>query len=385
MALDDRLDGGRPKSPVALVHDYLLVMRGAERTFAAIASCWPDAPIYTLLYDRGGASEFADRDITTSYLQRLGIKQTGFRRLLPFFPGAVERLPVKEHDLVVSSTSAFAHGVNVRPDAVHIAYCYTPFRYVWYEQARALQETPAPLRPVLRRVLERTRRWDLAASRRVTHYIAISELSRNRIFECYGREACVVHPPVAVERFSLGHPEDFFLVVTELVKHKQVDLALEAAQRAGKPIKVVGAGPELERLNARYGASAEFLGRLSDTELSDIYARACALIVPNVEEFGIAAVEAQAAGRPVIAADAGGVRETVVNGETGVLVPPGDVDAFAEALRYTDFDSFSPQHIAEHASRFSSEAFKERLLGEIHRLTGGRYGAQPPAMRSASS
>jgi len=229
---------------------------------------------------------------------------------------------------------------------------------------------PFGLRPALGRILERVRAWDLAAARRVTHYIAISELSRQRIQDFYGRDATIVHPPVAVERFSVGEPEDFFLVVSELVRHKRIDNALAAARRAGKPIKVVGGGPELSRLRREYGDRATFLGRRSDSELADLSQRAIALVVPNVEEFGIAAVEAQAAGRPVLAADAGGARETVVPGQTGVLVPPEDIDALAEGMAETDWGGFDPQAIRQHARRFSTEAFKQRFTATVAELAG---------------
>ena len=354
---------------VGLVHDYLLVMRGAERTFAAIADCFPEAPIYTLLYDEEGTGRaFRGRAMHTSYLQRLGLRQKGFRRLLPLFPRAVERLPVGEHDLVVSSSSAFAHGVRAREDAVHVCYCYTPFRYAWYERDRALEESPRLLRPLLGRSLARIRRWDLRASRRPAHYIAISELSRQRIADCWGRESRVVHPPVEVDRFTAAEPQDFFLVVTELVRHKRVELALEAARRAGVPIKVVGTGPDLPRLAGLYRSKVEFMGRIDDQELADLYSRARALILPNIEEFGIAAVEAQAAGRPVVAVNAGGASETVIDGQTGVLVPPGDVAALAEALTATDFDGFSADGIQANAARFSTARFKERLMRELERV-----------------
>ena len=358
--------------PIALVHDYLLVMRGAERTFAAIADCFPDAPIYTLLYDRDGTNDrFTHRSVHTSYLQRSGARQAGFRRLLPLFPHAVGKLPVREHELLISSSSAFAHGVRRREDATHITYCHTPFRYVWHERARALEETPRTLRPLARRELERIRRWDLAASHSVSHYIANSQLTRERIQRFYGREASVVHPPVDVDRLQIGDPEDFFLVVAEVVGHKRVEIALEAARRARKPIKVVGDGPDLRRASETYATTAEFLGRVSDAELASLYARARALIVPNVEEFGIAAVESQAAGRPVVAADGGGARETIVPGDTGVLVEPQDVDGFAEALAYTDFDRFAPALISKHAEQFSVAAFRERFLAELNKLLGG--------------
>ncbi len=355
----------------ALVHDYLLVMRGAERTFAAIADCWPAAQIFTLLYDPAGTDHrFSARHVSTSYLQRLGVRQAGFRRLLPLFPAAVERLPVGDHGLVISSSSAFAHGVQAGEGVVHVSYCHSPFRYAWHERTSALTETPRLLRPVTGRVLDRIRRWDLQASRRVTHYIANSEITRERIERFWGRQASIVHPPVDVDRLAIGAPEDFFLVVGALVAHKRVDVALEAARRARVRIKVVGAGPELARLRRIYGSHAEFLGRVSDQDLADLYPRARALIVPNIEEFGIAAVEAQAAGRPIVAADGGGARETVAEGETGLFVPAGDVDALAEALAQTDFERFSPIASRDHAARFSTRAFQRTLVREVARIAG---------------
>jgi glycosyltransferase involved in cell wall biosynthesis len=353
---------------VALVHDYLLVMRGAERTFATMASCWRDAPIFTTLYaSEGTAGRFAGREIHTSYLQRGRVGQSGFRRLLPLYPSAVERLRVGSHKVIVSSSSAFAHGVRPAPDAVHVCYCHSPFRYAWHERETALAEFPRALRPLVSRTLDRIRSWDLAAAGRVTHYVANSECVRERIARFYDREAAVVHPPVEVERFAPAAAEDYFLFVGELARHKRVAIALEAARRAGVRMKVIGSGPDLERLEHEFGDVAEFLGRVSDEEVADAYAGARALVVPNVEEFGIAAIESQAAGRPVIAIDEGGTRETVLDGETGVLVSRGSVDEFAEAMRHTDFDRFSPPRIVRHARRFSPEAFRERLMGEVAR------------------
>jgi glycosyltransferase involved in cell wall biosynthesis len=203
----------------------------------------------------------------------------------------------------------------------------------------------------------------------VTGYVANSALTRNRIREFYGRDAPVVHPPVDTHRFRAGVPEDFFLVVGELVPHKRTELALEAARRAGVAITVVGDGPERNRLEKAHGAKAQFLGRLSDRELIDLYARARAVVMPNVEEFGIVAVEAQAAGRPVVAANAGGGRETVIDGITGVLVPPEDVEALAEAMRSTDFDRFVPERARQQAERFSAAEFRLRFTQEVARLT----------------
>lgn len=348
---------------LALVHDYLLTMRGAERTFAEIAACWPEAPIYTLLYDRDAApSCFGGRDVRTSYLQRLGARQSRFRYLLPLFPRAAERLSVQDYDVVVSSSSAFAHGVRPSPGAPHVCYCHSPFRYAWFERERALSETPRPARPLMRRTLSRIRSWDLEAAQRVTRYVANSAITRERIERIYGVDSEIVHPPVAVERFSIGAPEDYLLFVGQLVRHKRADIAIEAAMLAGRPIKVVGEGPERAVLEARYaGCPAQFLGSVTDERLAGLYANCLALVVPNVEEFGIAAVEAQAAGRPVVALRNGGVRETVVDGETGLLVGGDGAASLAEPLNDVDFGRFDSEAIRSHAQRFSAASFRDRF------------------------
>jgi glycosyltransferase involved in cell wall biosynthesis len=354
---------------VALVHDYLLVLRGAERTFAEIAEIWSGAPIHTLLYDpEGTRGRFAGREVVTSPLQRLGVGQKSFRRLLPVYPWAVRRLPLNDHALVVSSSSAFAHGVRPDPGARHVCYCHTPFRYAWHDRARARREVPRPLRPALELALWRHRAFDRDAVHGVTRFLANSVVTRERIRRFWRRDAVIVHPPVHVERFARSpEPSEELLFVGEAVAHKRLDLALEAANRAGRHMSVVGTGPDLPRLQARYRGTATFHGRVDDHRLEELYAQAAALVVPGVEEFGIAAVESQAAGRPVIAANAGGARETVVPGETGWLVPPDDVGALAQAMR-RDTSEFDPATIRQHAERFSPAGFRRRLLEAIEDL-----------------
>jgi glycosyltransferase involved in cell wall biosynthesis len=359
---------------LVLVHDYLLVLRGAERTFAAMSDVWPEAPIITLLYDESGTERrFAGRKVSTSPLQRLGLRQENFRTALPLFPNAVRRLPVDGAECVVSSSSAFAHGVRKPAGAIHVCYCHSPFRYAWHDEKYALDEVPAPARAGLKLLLRRHRAFDRRAAARVDQYVANSRLTRDRIRRFWGRDAPVVYPPVDVDRFSPREPDDYVLFVGELVRHKRPELAIEAASDAGRPIKIVGAGPELRRLQSLYGREAEFLGRVGDDHLARLYAEAAALVVPGVEEFGIASVEAQAAGRPVIAIDAGGARETVVPGRTGVLVANGDNVSLARALR-RDLAVFEPDEIRAHAQRFSRAAFASRLreLVETTRERGPR-------------
>jgi len=350
---------------VVLAHDYLLVMRGAERTFAAMAELYPRAPIFTLLYDeQGTGGRFSGRSVTSSPVQRLRVNQANFRRLLPLYPLAISRLRLPPCAVVLTSSSAFAHGVHVPAGAVHVCYCHAPFRYAWYEQARALSETPAALRIPMRLVLACMRRWDLAASRRVDSYIANSRLTQERIRRFYGRESVIIHPPVETHRFSPGTPGDHLLVVSELVAHKRVHVALEAAAKANAPIQIVGSGPEYDSLHARY-PQAEFLGRASDEELVGLYASARAVIVPGIEEFGITAVEAQAAGRPVIAADAGGALETVVHGQTGLHARADDAASFAAAIEALDELDFEPARAVEHAASFSVAEFHRKIAEHV--------------------
>jgi glycosyltransferase involved in cell wall biosynthesis len=346
---------------LVLAHDYLLVLRGAERTFAAMADAWPDADIVTLLYDeRALDGRFAGHRVLTSPLQRLGTDQRGFQALLPVLGAAARRLPTRSADRIVSSSSAFAHGVPKGPGAVHVCYCHSPFRYAWHEQARARAEVPGALRAVLDVLLRRHRAFDRRAAADVDRYIANGLITRERIRRFWGRDAEILHPPVDVERFGIGEAGDHVLFVGELVAHKRPDAAIEAAVAAGRRIRIVGSGREEARLRARYAREADFLGRVSDEALAAEYAGAAALVVPNVEEFGIAAVEAQASGRPVVALDAGGLRETVVPGRTGLLVAPGDPGALTRALRQ-DFSRFDAEDIRAHARRFATARFKARL------------------------
>jgi len=363
----------RPTGDVILVHDYLLVMRGAERTFAEIAACFPEAPIATLLHDPiGTGGRFRHRRVRTSFLQPVAADQRRFRRFLPLLPLAARRLPLDGADVVISSSSAFAHGVTPAPGAVHISYCHSPFRYVWHERRRTEERVALPLRPLARGVLGALRRWDVAASRRVTAYIANSALTAQRIGDFYGREASVVHPPVDVGRFDgAAAPEDFFLLVGEVTNHKNPGLALAAAERAGVKLVVAGDGPELGRLRRRF-RTATFLGRVSDRQLIELYARCRALLTPAVEEFGMTMVEAHAAGRPVLAPARGGALEIVEDGEGGVLFGPGSADAMAEALRETDWERFDPGRIRASAQRFSPDEFRRRFSSEVARTVDPR-------------
>jgi glycosyltransferase involved in cell wall biosynthesis len=370
---DGRVDGHVNQSApngVVLVHDYLLVMRGAERTFEAISACYPDAPIATLLHDpERTEGRFEHRQVRTSFLQPVAADQRRFRSFLPLFPLAAKRLDVGDADVVISSSSAFAHGVVPPRDAIHVSYCHSPFRYVWHERERTLRSLVCVARPAARLMLGAIRRWDMRAVDRVTQFVANSALTRERIENFYGREAIVVHPPVDVDRFQEDpSPEDYVLAVGEVTAHKNIEIALEASERAEMKMKVVGDGPDLPRLRARF-AHAEFLGRVDDRELADLYGHARALVVAAIEEFGITMVEAHASGRPVLAAAGGGALEIVAD-RTGVLVPPKSVNEMADALRSTDWEAFNVSDLRANAERFSAREFRRRFVGAVNLTLG---------------
>ena len=357
---------------VGLVHDYLLVMRGAERSFAAIADFWPEAPIHTALFDpEGTEGRFDSTRVRTSPLQRLRARQHGFRSLLPLYPWAIGRLDMSGLELVISSSSAFAHGVKTDPETTHVCYCHSPFRYAWQARGTALGEVPAPLRRPVSLGLDAICRWDLKAASRVTHYIANSEITRQRIVALYRRDAPVVHPPVDIERFRVGPTAergDHLIVVGELVAHKRIEAAIEAAAIVGRPIVVVGDGPEAARLRALHPAVARFVGRIDDQRLAELYSGAYAMLVPGVEEFGIAVVEAQAAGCPIVAQSGGGVRETVRDAVSGVLVPTGSANDLAAGIEQLDRLAIDPADCRRQAERFSTPRFHRELESTLREL-----------------
>jgi len=373
---------------VALVHDYLVFLRGAERTFAAIAEMWPQAPIHAVAYsERATEARFAGREVHTSWLRWLRPRRALLPFLLPLYPRAVESLRVSGCGLVVSSSFSFAHGVRTDPDAVHVCYCHTPFRYAWHEREAAVARAPGAVRRPLARILEGIRDWDRRASARVTRYVANSRVTQGRIERFYGREAEIVHPPVDVQRFEPLSPAEVgehFLLVGELVAHKRPEIALDAARLAQRPIKVVGGGPELRRLRARYGDHAEFLGRVGDDRLARLYAGALALVVPGVEEFGIVSVEAQASGRPVVALRASGAAECVRDGATGVLLDRQDAAEFAAAMREVDFRRFDASVARASAERFAVPRFQAAFREAVASACAGGSSARTESWLGAA-
>ena len=348
---------------VALIHDFLLDLRGAERVFAAICDAYPTADVFTAVYDeKGTEGRFASRSPQASYLQRLRPTSRTFRPLLPFYPAAIESLDLRGYDIVISSSSAWAHGVLVDPGAVHICYCHNPFRYAWSEREATLAARNPLTRPALRVLLSRWRQWDWIAAQRVDAYVANSAITAARVQRYFGRDSTVLHPPVELSRFSPGPVGAHYLVLAELMAHKRIDVAIRAFNELGLPLVVVGDGPEWRRLRRLAGPTVRLTGRLSDAEVADLLRGAQALVVTAEEEFGIAAVESLASGRPVIALRSGGVLETVTEGRTGTFYDDGDDPrALAAVVSAFDPDAVDPMDCVASARRFGVEPFQERL------------------------
>lgn len=348
---------------VALIHDFLLDVRGAERVFAAICDAWPDADVFTAVYDeKGTEGRFAHRHPQASFLQKLRPTSRTFRPLLPFYPHAIESLDLRGYDIVVSSSSAWAHGVLVDPGAVHVSYCHNPFRYAWSEREATLAARSPLTRPALRVLLSRWRQWDWIAAQRVDAYVANSAITQKRIKRYFGRDSSILHPPVELSRFYPGAVGDHYLVLAELMPHKRIDVAVRAFNALERPLVVVGDGPEYRRLKRLAGPTVRLTGRISDDEVADLLRTSQALVVTAEEEFGIAAVESLASGRPVIGLRAGGVLETVEEGVTGAFYDDADDPrSLAEAVASFDVARVESSTCVRSAHRFGAERFKERL------------------------
>jgi glycosyltransferase involved in cell wall biosynthesis len=359
---------------VAIVHDYLNQRGGAERVALELAGLFPAAPLYTSLYRPDSTyPAFAGLDVRTSFIDRLPVDGS-FRLLFPLYPLAFRSLGSIDADLVISSSSGWAHAVRTSPRAFHAVYCYTPARWLYGEYpGHGLGELAlAPFAGAFRRL-------DGRAAARADLYIAISEIVRRRIRLRYGRDAPVVYPPVDVDRFTPGPRGERLLVVSRLLPYKRVDLVVDAATRAGLGLDVVGVGPALADLRRRAGPTVRFLGRLSDDEVTEAFQRCRAFCLPGVEDFGIAPIEANAAGKPVVAFAGGGALETVIEGETGTFFDALTVDSLLAAIARADAIDTPPEQIAEHAGRFSRETFRRRLTGVLAQAMAARR--PPPRLR----
>jgi len=348
---------------VALVHDWLNQVGGAEDVLENLVELFPQAPIYTSMYWRERMPQhWRQWDIRTSFIDRLPWAHRRQQLYFPFYPLAFEQFDFREYDLVLSNKSGFCHGIVTGPETVHVCYCLTPTRYVWRYHQYAQQENLGPwTRRALIPFLHYLRLWDRVAADRVDHFIAISQEVRRRIARHYGRDATIIYPPVDTARFTpANRVEDYYLIVARLVPYRRLDILIEAFNRLDRPLYIAGAGRDRARLEAMSGPNVNFLGYVSDDELPDLMARCRAFLFPGEEDFGIAPIQAMAAGRPVIAYAAGGALETVIPG-TGMLFAEQSADAIIKAVESFEPYDTDPAMIRSHAQQFDTSVFKHRI------------------------
>jgi len=355
------------KIKVALVHDWLTGQRGGEKVLEVLAEIFPEASIFTLFHFRGSQIEDIEkREIRTSFLQKFPFLEKKYRFYLPLFPLAAELFDLQHYDLVISSSHCVAKGVVPHPDALHICYVHSPIRYAWnqYFSYFSHQRLSFFSRLFIPPVIHYLRLWDESASHRVDCFIANSQNVARRIEKYYRRQAEIIHPPVDTQFFQLdegGRQRDYYLIVSALVPYKRIDLAIEAFNQTGFPMKIVGQGPDYKKLKKKAGSNIQFLGTLSAQDLLKAYQGAKALILPGEEDFGITSLEAQACGVPVIAYGKGGAIETVIPEKTGLFFSEFRVESLLEALDKFQSLEFNKTTARANAMNFSREIFKEKL------------------------
>ncbi len=348
---------------LALVHDWMNQIGGAEDVLEALVTIYPDSPIFTSLYAPDKMPEHWRKwQINTSFIDRLPWSHSRQQLYFPLYPSAFEDFDFSDFDLVLSNKSGFCHGIITGPDTLHICYCLTPTRYVWrYHQYAQRENLSWTTRQLLRPFLTSLRSWDRLAADRVDHFIAISNEVRRRIAKIYRRDSTIIYPPVNTSRFEPAtHVDDYYLIVGRLVPYRRIDLLVEAFNQLDRPLVIAGLGRDRDRLESMAESNVTFLGYVPDDELPDLIARCQAFVFPGEEDFGIAPIQAMAAGRPVIAYAAGGAIETVVP-ETGVLFAEQSVAAIIEAVEGFDPKVVSPTYIRAHAENFDITVFKRKI------------------------
>jgi glycosyltransferase involved in cell wall biosynthesis len=355
---------------VALVHDFLLQMGGAEKVVEVLHAMFPEAPLYTSAYDPTVMpAYYRTWDIKTSFLQKLWMKKRTHRLALLFYPMAFESFDLSDYDLVISSSSSYAKGVLTQPHTTHICYTHAPMRFAWSTRSYIENERVfKPLRALLTPGTHYLRTWDAVASMRPDKYIANSSAVARRIRKFYRADAEIVYPPVQTERFGIASDiGDYYIIVSRAIPYKRIDLAVDAFTRLKRPLKIIGTGRQMKTLQANAGNNVEFLGHVSDGELPKLLARARAYIMPGEEDFGIAPVEANACGRPVIAYAAGGALDSQVDGVTGVLFQEQTVDSLCDAVCRFEAMEFATETIRSHAEKFDTAVFREKVRKIIDR------------------
>ncbi|MBI4318697.1 MAG: glycosyltransferase [Chloroflexi bacterium] len=371
---------------VAIVCSWLNQYGGAERVLESLHDLYPGAPIYTSMFlPEAMPRAYREWDIRTSFLDRLPFVKRHHQAFLPLYPLAFEQFDLGEYDVVISNSSAFCLGVITPPGTTHVCYCLTPARFLWdykqYIQGEKVGKVARALLPVF---LNYLRTWDTCASSRVDHFVAISRAVAARVAKCYRRDSVVIHPPIEADSFSPSDDvDDYYLIISRLVPYKRIDLAIQAFNHLALPLRIVGDGRHRERLEKLARPNVQFLGRVSDGAIKELYARCRALIFPGEEDFGLSPLEAMASGRPVIAYAAGGAMETIVEGVTGAFFRQPTVDALVRAVEAFDHRAFDPMRTRRHAEGFDVRVFKRQLGAYVaekwreHEAASGGLGKVP--------
>jgi len=353
---------------IAIVCDWLTNLGGAEKVIMSLHKLFPHAPIYTTLYDKSRAKGFENATIYTSFLQKIPLAKKNHTLMLSGMPLAVESFNLNDYDIVISSSHSVAKGVITKPETLHISYCHTPMRYAWepWELEYRLQSFPKFTHNNIKKKIHRIRLWDRLTADRVDHFLVNSNYVGERVQKYYRKPSTVIHPPVSTDQFQVRSPGDYFLMVGRLISYKRFDLVIEAFNHLGKPLKIVGTGPEESKLKKMAKKNIEFMGRLSDDSLKRLYSECKALIFPQIEDFGITPVECMASGRPVIAYSEGGAKDTVMEGKTGMFFHEQTVDSLMQALSAFGEIKWDSAQIKEHAEKFSEQRFHQELMNFIH-------------------
>lgn len=349
----------------AIVHDWLVTYAGADRVVDQIHQAFPDAVIYTLVYDKSKfPAHFQAYDVRTTYVQKLPFSTKLYKNMLTLMPGAFERLDLTEYDLVISSSSCCSKGVITRPDAVHVCYCHTPTRYLWDFYYTYVNNSNWLKRKLIPPMIHKMRIWDRLAADRVDYFIANSKYIAQRIQKYYRRDSAVIYPCVHINEHTIEQqPDDYYLLVSRFTYYKRIDLAVAACTKLGKNLKIIGGGEEEKKLRAIAGPTIEFLGKCSDEEVKHAYSHAKAFLFPGEEDFGITPVEAMSAGCPVLAYGKGGVTETVLAEKTGLFFGEQTVESLVECIRRFEQSgvAYSREQIRAHSLQFSEERFREEI------------------------
>jgi glycosyltransferase involved in cell wall biosynthesis len=357
---------------VALVHYWLVSMRGGEKILEALCELYPDADIFTLVADYSCLTPtIRSHKITTSFLQKMGgVKK--YKQMLPLMPMALESFDLSEYDLVISSEAGPAKGIVPRPDATHICYCHSPMRYIWDLYPQYYASSGFLTRFVMSVVSPWLRTWDVTTAARVDHFIANSLYVSQRIERYYRRPSVVINPPVDTSKFEIGEQvEDFYLCAGQITPYKRIDLAIDAFTRMGKPLVVLGGGVT-KAMRKAAGHNITFVGATDDATMASYIQRCRALVYPGVEDFGIIPLEAMASGRPVVAFARGGAIETVLDGKTGILFHEQSVDALIKAVDQMErqWQQFDPERLRQFALKFDRPRFVKALKQQIDRFLG---------------